>query len=190
MAEHRLCSIPECGNKHFGRGFCRTHHRRWYRHGDALKKAGAANGEALAFMNDVVLPYTGQLCLEWPFAKNRAGYPVFGRSSGTRYLCETLYGPPPTKKYEAAHSCGNPGCISPRHLSWKTHKDNEADKIVHGTQVRGVQAWNAVLTEEKVCEIKVLLRSGYGSTEISRKTGFHKSTIDNIKSGSCWAWVA
>jgi hypothetical protein len=32
----RLCSIEGCGRKHYGRGWCRMHHRRWVVHGDPL----------------------------------------------------------------------------------------------------------------------------------------------------------
>lgn len=29
----RLCSVPGCQRKHYGRGWCNTHYRRWYVHG-------------------------------------------------------------------------------------------------------------------------------------------------------------
>lgn len=28
------CDVPGCGRRHYGRGYCRTHHARWVRHGD------------------------------------------------------------------------------------------------------------------------------------------------------------
>jgi len=36
MATIRICAIPECGKKHFGRGWCLMHYHRWYKHGDPL----------------------------------------------------------------------------------------------------------------------------------------------------------
>ena len=33
MDSTRLCSVEECGKKHFGRGWCLTHYTRWYRTG-------------------------------------------------------------------------------------------------------------------------------------------------------------
>lgn len=33
MANHRVCDVEGCGGKHFGRGYCRSHHARWYRTG-------------------------------------------------------------------------------------------------------------------------------------------------------------
>ncbi len=30
----RVCSVADCGRRHYGRGYCRTHWTRWHRHGD------------------------------------------------------------------------------------------------------------------------------------------------------------
>jgi hypothetical protein len=32
----RICSVPGCPEKHFGRSYCRTHYERWKRNGDPL----------------------------------------------------------------------------------------------------------------------------------------------------------
>lgn len=32
--EMKTCTVEGCGKKHWGRGYCRTHHGRWYTHGD------------------------------------------------------------------------------------------------------------------------------------------------------------
>lgn len=32
----RLCDIPDCGEKHYGRGWCKLHYDRWRRHGDPM----------------------------------------------------------------------------------------------------------------------------------------------------------
>lgn len=41
--------MEDCGERHYCRGFCRVHYRRWRRHGDplALKSAGAVTRERL-----------------------------------------------------------------------------------------------------------------------------------------------
>lgn len=38
MATKSLCSIPDCGKPHYGRGWCRLHYKRWYTHGDTALK--------------------------------------------------------------------------------------------------------------------------------------------------------
>ncbi|WP_292637037.1 hypothetical protein [Mesorhizobium sp.] len=49
----------------------------------------------------------------------------------SRLVCEEVHGPPPSPDHEAAHSCdnGDLGCATKRHLSWKTPKENTADKF-------------------------------------------------------------
>lgn len=34
MTASRTCTVAGCGRRHFGNGYCRTHHARWRRHGD------------------------------------------------------------------------------------------------------------------------------------------------------------
>lgn len=36
MAVSRLCSITDCNKRHFGRGYCAAHYKRWQRTGDPL----------------------------------------------------------------------------------------------------------------------------------------------------------
>lgn len=50
-------------------------------------------------------------------------------------MCELAHGPAPSGKHQAAHNCGkgHEGCVNPRHLEWKTNKENSIDKIRHGT---------------------------------------------------------
>lgn len=50
-----------------------------------------------------------------------------------RLVCIRRHGPPPTDDLEAAHSCGNAGCVNPRHIRWATRFENAADKKLHGT---------------------------------------------------------
>jgi hypothetical protein len=125
MANSRLCSIPNCGKPHYGRSFCHAHYQRFKRQGDPLGGGTTAHGEAIRYFNDVVLPYDGDECLMWPYAKGSRGYGIvcidgIKRIIG-RLLCAECNGPPPTPKHEAAHSCGKgkEGCVTKRHLSWK-----------------------------------------------------------------------
>jgi hypothetical protein len=39
--EQRVCSVDDCGGKHFGNGFCAKHNYRWNKHGDPLVTAEA-----------------------------------------------------------------------------------------------------------------------------------------------------
>jgi hypothetical protein len=101
-----------------------------------------------------------------------------------------MNGPSPTPRHEAAHSCGNGhlGCVSPRHLSWKTHKENMADKVQHGTLSRGERIRNSKLTESAVRSMK---QSGFADIKGLAKTyGVCRQTIEAVKHGITWSWVS
>lgn len=90
--------------------------------------------------------FTGHDCLLWPFGKAR-GYGQVTAGNGDkrilkahRVMCGMAHGEPPTPKHEAAHSCGNHGCVNPNHLSWKTRAENQAESVAMGRKYTGGRA--------------------------------------------------
>lgn len=194
MATPRLCSIPGCGNRHHAREWCWTHYARWKKHGDPLaRRPIAARGAPAQYFEERVLTYDGNECLIWPFART-AGYGILV-VDGTarivsRLVCEFFNGPPPAADYEAAHSCGNgnKGCVTRRHVSWKTPKENAADKKLHGTQTYGETHAPAKLTDDKVHAIRALAKS-IKSPDIARYYGVADTTIRHILNGRTWRHI-
>jgi hypothetical protein len=186
------CALPSCngdaswraGGK---RGWCRAHYRRWQRHGDP--QAGRTPvGEPGRYLTEVVLAYEGEECLSWPYGKDKAGYAQIGRhDSVSRLVCESVNGPPPTTRHQAAHSCGNGhnACCNKQHLSWKTPIENQADRVTHGTSNRGERHGCAQLNSADVAEI----RSHHGKPvrEIAAHFGVSVSHVVNIIAGRAWA---
>jgi HNH endonuclease len=75
-------------------------------------------------------------CIIWPYGyKGKYGY--ISREDipklVIKIVCEKIYGLPSTPKHEPAHNCGNVKCINWKHLRWATHKENHADRVIHGT---------------------------------------------------------
>lgn len=141
-ARTATCSCDGCEAKPFVKGLC---YRHWYRdrkYGDPRGGPTEAR-EPARWLAEVALPYSGDECLIWPFARQKDGYPVIsheGRAYGAhRRLCELVNGPPPTPQHQAAHGCGKGhlGCITNRHLRWATPAENCADKVIHGTNRPG-----------------------------------------------------
>jgi hypothetical protein len=137
------------------------------------------------------LDYTEDDCLIWPFFRDANGY---GRvKAGTtigwahRVICELRNGPAPLG-HEAAHSCGNGrrGCVNPRHLSWKTRRENQLDRRRHGTKAAGAYRWSrSKLKIDQVREIR-RLRGLETQRAIADRFGVTDATIRDIYSGKSW----
>src|SRR5687767_11942772 len=115
-------------------------------------------GRAYAFLRDNV-NHNGDDCLIWPFNTLPTGYGTFSYL-GTlyyahRFMCELVKGPASSSEHEAAHSCGRgkSGCVDPRHLSWKTTKENAADGVRQGTYARKRNGPQSRLTAQQIAEI-------------------------------------
>lgn len=185
MAAMDLCAIPGCGKPSKTRGWCHKHYMRWWYTGDT-KTTNAPNGARQKFIDEVALPYQGDDCLIWPYSRDRKGYAAC-LPYGDRYvrahriICELVNGPPPDSVHQASHSCGEGyrGCVNPRHLEWKTPKDNTADKKRHGTAQRGEMMPTAKLTETDVRDIRRLALS-MKQVDIARKYGVSRDAVSDI----------
>lgn len=189
----KICAAPDCGKPVKGRGYCNGHYKRLMRHGDPL--AGPAiRGSAAKYVAEVVIPYNGKDCLTWPFPLQSNGYAKIWVGEGKewvhRIVCTAVHGCPPTPKHQAAHSCGNGhyGCVNPRHLSWKTKAQNEADKLVHGTHNRGERHVSSKLTSDAVSRIRSL-KGAVTQEKLADEFGVSKAAVSNAQSGKSWAWL-
>lgn len=191
MANSRVCKIEGCGKAHLANDWCSAHYQRWRRHGNPLG-GRMPNGEALAFLESAVFSFDGDDCLIWPFPRGDDGYGRVRRDGKchlvTRVVCEHEYGPPPTPEHHAAHLCGKGhlGCCNPKHLAWKTPKENQADRLVHGTHGRGERSNFSKLTKMQAFEIR-------SSTKLQRELAAEyrvsQQTISDIKRHKSWFWL-
>src|SRR5436853_4529591 len=119
------CQIKGCMGLAVGHGYCSKHYQRFMKYGDPV--VDNSNGEKCnKFIRDVVLPYSEDDCLVWPFYRDPDGYPGKIRwnskipESACRVVCKIVHGDPPSESSQAAHNCGrgNLGCINPNHLQW------------------------------------------------------------------------
>lgn len=193
MAKSRICSVNGCGKPHKARGYCRVHYYQWRQHGDPLIQKRVRNGSPLRFIHDIALSWSGDDCLLWPYTVAGGGYGalrIYGNKKiGSHALvCKLVHGPKPADDYEVAHSCGVRLCCNPAHLRWATRAENHADKIVHGTSVRGERNGVAQLTEDQVREIKSLQWS-VSQNKLAKEFGVCTSTIRNIRTGKTWGWL-
>ena len=76
-------------------------------------------------------------CWEWTHSKDVDGYGIFhfvcdnpptGLPTRAHRVSLFLHkGAAPTDKPFAIHSCDNPSCVNPNHLSWNTNKQNQIE---------------------------------------------------------------
>ena len=193
MADLAICAIDGCDKPVVRRVWCNAHYMRWKRHGDPIG-GGTSLGDPQRYFRQVVMAYDGDDCLIWPFKRKGDGYGRLWRDGRmqvvSRLVCEENRGPPPAQKHDAAHSCGNGhnGCVTKRHLSWKTRAGNVADMVLHGNSMRGARNWNTKLTEEQVLEIRGL-RGKATQVDLAKRFGVARQSISAIHKGLHWGWL-
>ena len=193
MAE--VCEIDGCGKAVVHRQWCAAHYQRWRKHGDPNKgKPKTPDGVPLQFLNETVLRFKEDCCLKWPFGRAGGKYAAI-YLDGKKYLthrvvCEMVHGPAPSRRHQAAHSCGkgHEACVNPLHLSWKLPTENAQDKVIHGTIVRGERHPQAKLTEEDVRAIRSLIGTDT-QKKIAKKLGVSYRQVAHVATGYCWSWL-
>lgn len=190
MAILGICSIPGCGKEsRIVRGMCLKHYSRWKAHRDPYWKVRADRGEPLAFLEQVQgTTETG--CIKWPYATDpKTGYGSLywsnKHTAAHRVSCELAYGPPPSPDLYAIHRCGkgHEGCVNPNHLHWATPKENQADRLIHGTDMHGEKNPTALLTNYEAKVIWFRLQIGDTKETLAREYGVAPELIRRIAKG-------
>lgn len=153
-----------------------------------VRRAKAPNGAHAAFLDQAVASDT-DACIEWPYARLKAGYGQTAGGLAHRTVCRAAHGSPADETMHAAHKCGNPACCNPRHLYWATPSQNQADRITHGTSNRGTRQWQSQLDEDKVREIRRLSSGGMTHQKIADQFGVSRLTVTKAIRRYTWAWV-
>jgi len=81
------------------------------------------------------------------------------------------------------HSCDNPCCCNPFHLSTGTHVDNVMDRVGRKRSAKGEGNGHHVLTESEVISIMADSRP---NSAIAKDYGVHTDTVRCIKIGKTW----
>jgi len=136
-------------------------------------------------------PVFGQ-CWEWYGSSNAKGYGQL--SDGVRlrkahHVSWYLHtGTWPGHRKQVCHHCDNTACVRPEHLFIGTPKQNTEDMVRKGRAAgpRGERSATAVLTWEKVREIRAIPQT-YGSEKmIMELYGISRSTLGALRRGDTW----
>lgn len=122
------------------------------------------------------------------------GYPRFTRYVGAGHwtqhfvhvaVCKTFHGPRPPG-HEVAHGNGIQLDCSAANLSWKTPRENEADKIAHGTRMQGEGHHQHKLTE---ADVRAIRTSSETNTALGKQYGVARVTIAYARAGKTWRHI-
>ncbi len=104
-------------------------------------------------------------------------------------VCTAFHGPKPSPKHEVAHWDGNPLNNRSDNLRWATKIENCADKIRHGTVIRGEATYNNILSEVDVLSMRKLYKEGCPKDQIARRFHVSRTTVYDITHKRRWKWL-
>lgn len=107
-----------------------------------------------------------------------------------KLVLEIFVGPCPYGM-EGCHNDGNAINNFVGNLRWDTHSNNMQDCIKQGTFVvhRGSEQWKAILNDNKIIEIRKLIKDGISLIKIAKMFYVHPSTIADIKFYRTWTHI-
>ena len=188
----RLCSVEQCGRKHYALGYCAMHRARVLTRGttEPRPRLSLTTPEYLRrYMSDRATPCASG-CIEWNGGRSGDRYGtvrVDGRDRGAHRVSLCLAtGKPIDHPLHALHSCDNPGCINPEHLRWGTPQENADDISIRHRMPRGSQRPESKLTENDVRFIRASKRP---TRELAEFFGVAHSTMNQIRRGELWKHV-
>lgn len=136
-------------------------------------------------------------CWLWQSAIGSRGYGIFWvggerRSAFAHRIAYEIAHPdePMPAGLLVMHSCDNPRCVNPAHLSLGTNSQNQLDSSRKGRNARGEKnGGGRRLTEIAVREI-LATHGQLGCRRAARAYGVSSQTIKAIRRGRSWAYVA
>ena len=132
-------------------------------------------------------------CWEWTGCIQNNGYGKFGytiskynvKHTGAHRIAYELHHKRPIQEgMYILHSCDNPKCCNPYHLSEGTPKDNTLDMIA-----KRRQGGNKKVTEEIVLKIREDRQIGFKIYELVHIYGLSRTQIKNIINKKSWSNV-
>lgn len=103
-------------------------------------------------------------------------------------VCTAFIGQRPPGMH-CCHNDGNRKNNEAGNLRWDTPQSNQADRIIHGTDLRGAQVGTSKLSEAQVRIIRSEISNGVALSKIGRRYGVSRTAILKIKMRHTWRHV-
>ena len=191
-----LCKVEGCNQEKRKLGYCRKHYQRFKKYGSPeTRKWSQAPLEERFWMR--VDKRSPEECWEWTGQKiNGYGRISLGKKSegsdGAHRLSWLFAneGQSIPTGMHIMHSCDNPGCVNPSHLSIGTPKENAHDMIRKGRKrvVAPVGEGNgkSLINAEIVRQIK---QSTDSHAALARQFNVSPNCIRGVRIGRTWSHV-
>jgi hypothetical protein len=192
----KKCSHDGCDAGAVAHGLCNKHYLRFWATGTDSPGPRAQMPLLDGFWKYVDKQYPDE-CWEWYGDALPSGYGRIQSGGKGSKMClahrlsYTIHHGEIPDGFYVIHSCDNPGCVNPNHLSAGRPIDNTYDMIHKGRHRYGVKysedAHNAQLTEEIVREIKRNPKKTHA--ELARQFNVSTGAVRNVRLGLTWSHV-
>lgn len=131
-------------------------------------------------------------CWSWCGGKSERGYGQLSdgrhRSIRSHRISYEIHKGAIPDRMLVLHSCDNPSCVNPAHLSLGTQLDNMADKCAKGRLVAPIGERNgqAKITTEQARQIKLSMER---SENLATMFGISAKMVRNIRTGRSWKHI-
>lgn len=187
------CSVPGCQKKHSAKGLCVSHYYRFKKFGDYDYKPSPRGPAPIRFWKFVKKTGHGRC---WMFTggseSHKYGLFALGHRQPVlahRYSYELHHGKIPRGNV-VMHSCDNPRCVNPKHLSVGTYKENTADMYAKGRNIiqapLGTDNGKSILTPEKV---RLIRKTANTNKAMAEQLGVSINCIRGVRIGRTWSHV-
>lgn len=131
-----------------------------------------------------------------PCTSKRTGYMLvqlsaFGKVSCKSVhvlVCEAFHGPRPIG-FDCAHLDGTRTNNASDNLSWVSKSENQSHRVMHGTDNRGENAYQAKLNEQMVLEVRRLKAAGKPIRQIATDMGITYHSAYDAASRRSWSHI-
>lgn len=106
-----------------------------------------------------------------------------------KLVAAAFIGPPPFEGAEVAHTDGDALNCRVGNLRWASKVENQADRVRHGTDIRGADVHGSKLTDADIPAIRARIARAEPYQDIADAYGVHKSLIGYIAAGKVWRHV-
>ncbi len=191
----RKCDIKDCKNEYYAKGLCNLHYCRMLLKGTIAeplyyRRLSFSDPQKIKEFLLLMRKITPSGCWEWQGCKGTSGYGqkiIDGKMRPTHRLSATVFkGFDINSSLNIRHSCDNPPCFNPDHLSTGTHKDNKHDSMIRDRHCYGERVGTSKFTVNQIRTILEDRKDGLKLMEIVAKFGISLTHASRICRRVSW----